>query len=157
MDIYNYLKKDHKKVSALFKKITFATTAKIRKRLFLEIKMLLTLHADPEKNTFYEMLNTANQGKNDVKHGNKEHDEIKKALNKIDKISPKELAKWYIEIGKLIHLVEHHVEDEELNMFENAKKIISQEKANDLVVQMEELKNKMRKSKKFMKDFSDIL
>ncbi len=77
MNNYNYLKKDHKKVSTLFKKILSASSPKVREKIFLEIKKELELHADPEHLTFYKALAKKSKGKDDAKHGDKEHKEIK--------------------------------------------------------------------------------
>jgi hypothetical protein len=51
MDIYAYLKKDHRKVEDLLSKVVKATQAK-RQQLFLDIHKELELHSDPEKETF---------------------------------------------------------------------------------------------------------
>jgi hypothetical protein len=155
MDIYTYLHKDHLKVSKLFKQITASKDQKERETLFLEVKKELELHADPEHDTFYNALSKKPKGKEDAEHGDEEHDEIKKALKFISKISPENESEWLINFGKLVHIVEHHVEDEESKMFEDGKKIISEKKAVELVVEMEALKDKMRASKKFTDAYGD--
>ena len=153
MNIYNYLKKDHRKVSLLFKKIINENNAAKRKTLFLEIKKELELHADPEDKTFYQALKKSSAGREEVEHGEKEHTEIKSALTKLSKISPKDLAKWFVQLGELKHIVEHHVEDEESKMFKEGKKVISAKRANELSIEMEALKEKMKRMKKFKKEF----
>ncbi|MBA2657328.1 MAG: hemerythrin domain-containing protein [Tatlockia sp.] len=155
MDIYTYLHKDHLKVSKLFKEITGSKDQKERERLFLEVKKELELHADPEHETFYKALEKKAKGKEDAEHGTEEHDEIKKALKAISQISPENESEWLINIGKLMHIVEHHVEDEESTMFEDGKKIISEKQAVLLAEEMESLKKKLRASKKFIESYSD--
>lgn len=154
MDIYAYLKKDHKKVSVLFKKIIATKSSKIREQLFLEVKKELELHADPENDTFYKAISKQNQGENDAKHGEKEHKEIKKALAKLSKISHKDTIKWLVQFGELKHIVEHHVEDEEGKMFSDAKKILSHEESVNLATKMDELKKKKQSSATFLKQFA---
>lgn len=56
-----------------------------------------------------------------------------------------------------MHIVEHHVEDEESTMFEDGKKIISEKQAKELVDEMEALKEKMRASKKFLNEYPSEL
>lgn len=150
MDIYTYLHKDHLKVSKLFKQITASKNQAEREQLFLEVQKELELHADPERDTFYKALEKKSKGKEDSEHGIEEHKEIKKALKTISKISSENETEWLIEVGKLMHIVEHHVEDEESTMFEDGKKIITEKKATALVEEMEQLKEKMRRSKKFI-------
>lgn len=155
MDIYTYLHKDHLKVSKLFKEIIASKDQKEREKLFLEVQKELELHADPERDTFYEALEKRVKGKEDAEHGNEEHEEIKKALKTINKIEPENESEWLIHVGKLMHIVEHHVEDEETTMFDDGKKIISDKKAQELVEEMEILKDKMRASKKFIDTYGD--
>ena len=156
MLIYDYLKKDHQKVSALFKKIIAATTGKARELLFLEVKKELELHADPEHNTFYKALSKSTKGMEDAEHGDEEHDEIKDALAKLSRIPVASLSKWLVQFGELKYIVEHHVEDEETKMFKDAKAVISTAEANQLSVEMEELKTKMKASSKFIKQFAKL-
>jgi hemerythrin superfamily protein len=154
MDIYKYLKKDHQKVSQLFKQIIQEEDANKREVLFLEVKKELELHADPEDKTFYKALKKNSKGKKDAEHGEKEHTEIKDALKKLSKISPTETVKWLVQFGELKQIVEHHVEDEEGKMFKDGKKIISAKRAKELAEEMEALKEKMKKIKKFQAEFS---
>lgn len=155
MDIYTYLHKDHLKVSKLFKEITHSKDQKERELLFLEVKKELELHADPEHDTFYNALEKKAKGKEDADHGNEEHDEIKKALKAISNIGPGNESEWLINIGKLIHIVEHHVEDEESTMFKDGKKIISDKQAVLLAEEMDSLKETLRSSKKFIDRYGD--
>jgi hemerythrin superfamily protein len=150
MDIYTYLAKDHKKVSALFKKIILAKTPKERESFFLAVKKELILHADSEHQTFYAALRKDSTGKEDAEHGDKEHDEIKKALAKLSKIPAKETSKWLVQFGELKHMVEHHVRDEETKMFKDAKSSITSKEALQLAADMNNIKNKMMESKKFL-------
>jgi hypothetical protein len=150
MDIYSYLHKDHLKVAKLFKEIIASKNQSERESLFLEVKMELELHSDPERDTFYKALEKKPKGMKDAEHGIDEHNEIKDALKKVSKLGSDQEAEWLINFGKLVHIVEHHVEDEESKMFEDGKKIISTKKAEELVDEMEALKDKMRKSQKFI-------
>ncbi|MBA2709704.1 MAG: hemerythrin domain-containing protein [Tatlockia sp.] len=155
MDIYTYLHKDHLKVSKLFKEITASKNQEERVKLFLEVKKELELHADPENDTFYKALEKKPKGKEDSEHGAHEHQEIKKALKTISKISPDNESEWLINLGKLMHIVEHHVEEEESEMFEDGKKIISDKQAQVLAEEMESLKEKIRSSKKFKETYGE--
>jgi hypothetical protein len=155
MDIYTYLNKDHLKVSKLFKEITASKNQAEREKLFLEVKKELELHADPEHDTFYKALEKKPKGREDAEHGTEEHQEIKKALKAISNVSSENESEWLINLGKLIHIVEHHVADEESTMFEDGKKIISVKQEKLLVEEMEALKEKLRSSKKFIETYGN--
>ncbi len=156
MDIYSYLRKDHRKVSSLFKQIIAEENPEIREELFLQLKLELELHADPENETFYKALSKNKEGKEEAHHGEHEHDEIKRALYKLSKISPTDTAEWFVHLGELKRMVEHHVEEEEHEMFELGKKVISDKQAIELVAQMEDLKEKKANSKIFMNKFAKL-
>ena len=155
MDIYTYLHKDHLKVSKLFKEIIASKNQNEREELFSEVKKELELHADPEHNTFYKALEKKSKGKEDSEHGSEEHNEIKKALKAVSKISSDNESEWLITIGKLMHIVEHHVDDEESTMFEDGKKIISDRQSVILAEEMDSLKETLRSSKKFIDTYGD--
>ncbi|MBA2656496.1 MAG: hemerythrin domain-containing protein [Tatlockia sp.] len=155
MDIYSYLHKDHLKVSKLFKEIIASKNQGEREKLFLEVQKELELHSDPEHDTFYKALEKKAKGKEDAEHGTEEHQKIKKALKAVSKTSSGNESEWLINVGKLMQIVEHHVEDEESTMFEDGKKIISDKQALLLVEEMESLKEKLRSSKKFIEIYGE--
>ncbi len=56
---------------------------------------------------------------------------------------------WLIQFGELKSIVEHHVKEEENEMFPIAKKIISQARAESLTQEVEAEKKKMLLKNKF--------
>ena len=148
MDIYTYIKKDHDKVAALFEKIAGEANATRRQSYFDQIKNELTLHAKSEEATFYEALKKGNKEvKEEEEHAEKEHDEIEKMLAKVSGFASN-TVEWLMACGELKHCVDHHVKDEEGEMFKMAKKIISKEEAEELAVEMDAMKQEMlRKGK----------
>lgn len=142
LDIYGYLKKDHKKVAALFKKVVNAKDMEERFEIFKEINKELTLHADPEKNTFYAAINKTKKSEEEVEHANEEHSEIKALLKKL--LKPNEDDVWLIHFGELKAIVEHHVKEEEEDIFPLAKKILSETRSRSLAEEMETEKQKIK-------------
>ena len=142
MKIYDYIHKDHKKVSALFKKISAAKTAKMKNELYQKIFSELTLHLVSEENTFYLTLEKYSQSEPKVEHGEEEHTEIKQAMNKLKKLSATSID-WLVQFGVLKQLVEHHVNDEETRIWAAAKQVLSSQQENQLTIEMEQYKQKM--------------
>ncbi len=145
MDIYTYLKQDHAKVAELFEKILAAHLQKNKNNFFTELQTELLLHAETEHKTFYNALKNSPELKDKIAHADKEHSEIKEYLDLLNNISP-ESDKWLVKIGELKHSVEHHVEEEENEIFPQAKKILSSEEANELAITMDQLKQKIKKA-----------
>jgi hypothetical protein len=156
MNIYTYLKKDHAKVAKLFKLIIAAEKQKERESIFLQLKQELELHSDPEHSTFYQALKKSSSGAEEAAHGDEEHDKIKKLLTKLSKFPVGSPTQWLVQLGALKYIVEHHVEDEEKTMFPEGEAVISATEAETLAVKMDELKEKMKKSKSFQNKFKKI-
>lgn len=143
MDIYTYLKKDHDKVNDLMKKITEAPTPEDRKELFDMMSADLLLHASTEEQTFYRSLEErgGKQLQDKAEHAEEEHDEIEALIHQLRKSSPEE-SSWLISFGALKHAVEHHVEEEEGEIFDKARKILSDSQAEKLAEEMDMLKKR---------------
>jgi len=142
MDIYNYLKKDHQKVADLMEQVIASKDPAERQSLFETIKLELTLHADTEEQTFYRAIEDATRSKQveeKIEHANHEHDEIREYLEKLS-TTPVTDELWLETFGEFKHSVTHHVEEEEGEIFEKAKKYLSSQEAKDLAKEMDALK-----------------
>ena len=136
MNIYSYLKKDHRKVSDLIKKIIATKNNRTRKNLLFTLKKEILLHAASEEVTFYKTLKKYKSIQKEIGHANKEHQEITNALDKLDDFSIND-DNWLVQLGELKYLIEHHVEEEEQKIFKSARKVLSTNQANNLAKQME--------------------
>src|SRR3989338_8473243 len=139
MDIYDYLKKDHSKVSNLMNKVLSARTPERSEEIFDEIQHELLLHAETEKETFYAALEDEDETEERIEEANEEHEEIKGFMKKLSKMSA-DNGKWMELFGEFKHAVEHHVHEEEERIFPKAKQILSDEEAEQLAEDMDRLK-----------------
>lgn len=149
MDIYNYLKKDHRKVADLMEQVVAASDPAQREELFIQIKQELTLHADTEEVTFYKAIDDATRSSNvheKMEHANEEHDEVREYLDRLSGMQAED-EQWLEVFGELKHAVTHHVEEEENEIFEKAKKYLTDKEAKELALQMDALKQKKMSGK----------
>ena len=147
MDIYKYLKKDHDKVADLMEQVISTKDLTERQSIFETIKLELSLHADTEEQTFYKAIDDATRSKaveEKVEHANEEHDEIREYLAKLTS-TPLTDELWIETFGEFKHSVTHHVEEEEGEIFEKAKKYLSHEDAVQLAKDMDVLKKQAKK------------
>lgn len=142
MNIYNYLKKDHRAVDEIFEKILSTKSSKKRESLFEEVANELLLHIETENATFYNALREHTETYEKIEHAEKEHEEVKEYIARIRGVSV-ENEKWMELFGEFKHSVTHHVEEEEGDIFEEAKKVLSTEEANELAKDMDALKNEL--------------
>lgn len=142
MDIYTYLKKDHKKVADLMEQVVSADSAAQRQSLFEQIKLELTLHAETEEQTFYAAILKQTRSKaveEKMDHADHEHDEIKDYLEKLSTL-PVESDAWHFTFGEFKQSVTHHVHEEEGEVFEKARQYLSDAEAKALAKEMDSLK-----------------
>ena len=143
MDAYQMLMKDHRNVDDLFEKIEKTDDGQHREReqLFAKLREELELHTEIEERLFYPEMKKHPGTKELAGEALEEHGEVKRLLKELAKLSPGE-EHWSDMIEELDHAVEHHVREEEEQMFPAARKEISEARADELGRQIEEMKQK---------------
>ena len=145
MNAFQLLKEDHKKVSGLFEQIepTTERAEKSRTELFAKLKEELDIHARIEETIFYPSIKRAAETRDIVLEGFEEHHVIKMLLKELEAI-PVDTEQWTAKFKVLQENVEHHVEEEEGEMFQKARDVLSEEQINQLGVQLEEMKKQLQ-------------
>lgn len=142
MDIYEYLKLDHKKVNKLFDLYESEVNNQNKMNIIAMFTKELLIHADSEAATFYKALEKDLHSKNQALHGEEEHEDIKAKLREISKFD-KVNGALDEKVRELRKLVEHHVSDEEGKIFKAAKQVLSNDDALRLKEQMHYYKYKL--------------
>ncbi|MGH6875858.1 MAG: hemerythrin domain-containing protein [Rhizomicrobium sp.] len=145
-DAIALLKAGHAAVKALFEK-----EGKLKKRdderkasLFNQIKAALEVHAIIEEEIFYPAVKKARSEhvKDEVREGYEEHKQIKGLLAQISSITPADET-YDMKIKVLKEDVEHHVKDEEGEMFPDAKRFLGESRLIELGVHLEARKHQL--------------
>ncbi|MBN9230013.1 MAG: hemerythrin domain-containing protein [Legionella sp.] len=144
MNIYDYLKWDHQYVSQLFKQLDKAPTFLRKQQIMTLIAEELMVHAQTEEATFYAALCQCAHSEGQALHGIKEHEEIKEKIFFILKLQARE-DEWLKQVHELKNLVEHHVHEEENQVFKLAQKELDEFTAYALKEHMHYLKPKYKK------------
>lgn len=142
MDIYDYLKMDHDHVQKLFKQFENTKSSDRQVQIITMVAQELLVHAKSEQETFYKALEPHFEARSEVLHGRKEHAEIEEQIIVILD-SNKKGPDWYKKVEKLKEIVNHHVKDEEGNIFKQAKKVLSDKEAYVLKERMHYLKQNL--------------
>jgi hemerythrin superfamily protein len=145
MNAFQLLKEDHQKVSGLFQQIepTTERAEKTRTELFAQLKQELDVHAKIEESIFYPAIKQAAETREIVLEGFEEHHVIKMLLKELDSM-PVDTEQWTAKFKVLKENVEHHVEEEEGEMFQKAREVLSEDDVNRLGAQMEEMKKQLK-------------
>ncbi len=145
MDAFELLKQDHEKVSGIFEKLepTTERAVKTREELFTQLKQELDVHAEIEEQIFYPAIKDADETHDITLEAFEEHAVVKHLLAELDAES-KETEEWGAKLTVLKENVEHHVEEEEGEMFPKAKKVLSSEQIEELGTRMEQAKQQLK-------------
>lgn len=132
MDIYSRLKKDHDKQRELGARIceTHGDSDE-RKSLWDQYKIELEAHASAEEQTFYAELMSHPEASDQTRHSVAEHKEAADLVEEIDGMDMSSPG-WLTKFKQLQHDVEHHVDEEEDDVFPLAQRNIDEAKAVEL-------------------------
>jgi hemerythrin-like domain-containing protein len=128
-DILDTLKQEHRDVAEMLDKLVESESAAERKKLLTSIKNALVPHLRAEEKIVYDAI-LALKGKEQQIHGKEgyiEHNLGDKMLTELGKISDAMSAEFSAAAKVLKELVEHHVEEEENNIWADVEGNFSDE------------------------------
>jgi hemerythrin superfamily protein len=144
MDGLELLKQDHQAVKDLFDQIGDAEDGKQRKKLFDQIDTQLNIHAHIEETVFYPEMQKIDELKDMVEEALEEHQEVKTLLEEIEGRDP-EGDQFIASLEELMENVEHHVAEEEDEMFPKVRERCDQATLDRLGDQLESAKGKQQR------------
>jgi iron-sulfur cluster repair protein YtfE (RIC family) len=147
MNAFELLKADHKKVSGIFEELEPTTNraTKTRQELFTELKNELDVHAQIEEQILYPALKDAEPTHEITLEAYEEHHVVKQLLTELAAM-PVDSDEWSAKLKVLQENVEHHVEEEEDEMFKKAKEVLSSEQIDALGARLQAAKQEKQKA-----------
>jgi hemerythrin-like domain-containing protein len=147
MNAFTLLKTDHKKVAGILEKLDSTTERgiKTREELFTQLKTELDVHARIEETIFYPALEKADETRDITLEAFEEHRLVKQLLNELQSLA-KDEEQWTAKFTVLKEQIEHHVEEEEGEMFKDARKVLSEKDIETLGTRMEKAKAEQLKA-----------
>lgn len=145
MDIYKALKKDHEEVKNMLEQLSDTTerAVKTRQQMLQRLREELTAHSRAEEEVFYSALRENDETRSDVLEGEQEHHMVDVLLQELSELDVSD-ERWTAKMTVLKEQVEHHVEEEEGELFSEAKKVLSKEQAAQLAEAFEQHKQQHR-------------
>jgi hemerythrin superfamily protein len=118
------LKRQHRQVKSLFKQVEKTDAAGERRRLMDEIGKRLQIHTTIEEEIFYPAVRGLGTRKAEemIDEALEEHHVVDLVLHELPTIDPGD-DRFAAKMTVLAELVEHHVEEEESEMFKVAQKL----------------------------------
>lgn len=140
LNALDLIKDDHERLKKMFKRALETEDPGARGDLLQQIRAELVAHERMEEDIFYPALRGASEKAKDiVLEGYEEHHVIDLILDEMFNV-PEDTDQWNAKLNVLHENLEHHIEEEEGEMFKRARKAMSDET-------LQELGRKMRKAR----------
>ena len=141
MDAIALLKADHDKVKRLLSDLETTTErgVKTRAELFATIKGELTIHETIEEEIFYPALKSHPKAKDVVLEGYQEHHVVDLLMGELEGMDVSD-ERWGAKATVMKENIEHHIEEEEGDMFKKARQVFDRQELEDLGERMAERK-----------------
>ena len=132
------LKRDHQTISGLFRDLErlAADDPRGRRELLARVRSEIEIHVRLEEELFYPELAKVEEAEDLVREARTEHDLVKDLLAEIGRMRSDD-PDYAAKIAVLRENVEHHVEEEESEIFPLAKRHLSGERLEKIADQIE--------------------
>lgn len=127
--IYDLLKKDHKEVKKLFKQIL--EECKPDEATYKQIRNALQVHMRGEEEYFYPAIKDGEDARILSNEAVVEHNSAKMLMDEIDNTAEDD-EMWLPRVKVLSEMIDHHVEDEEGDLFDEAKKLLDESQEQEI-------------------------
>ena len=144
MDAVKLLKDDHEKVKKILNDLDSTTErgVKTRQQLFAKVKQELEVHEAIEEEIFYPALKEHPKMKDLVLEAYEEHHVVDTVMAEIRDV-PFDDETWGAKLTVMKENVEHHIEEEEDEMFKQARQVFSKEELVQLGDRMQARKDEL--------------
>jgi Hemerythrin HHE cation binding domain len=143
MDAIALLKADHDKVKKMLAEGERTTERgeKTRTELFATLKGEMIVHERIEEEIFYPTLKEHPRAKDIVLEGYEEHHVVDEIMGELEATDVTDET-WGAKFKVMKENIEHHIEEEEGEMFKQARAVFDREELEELGTRMEELKRR---------------
>jgi len=132
--LFDMLKQDHKEVTGMLEQ---AIESKDPSQ-FPKVKKMLEVHMEGEEKFFYPILR--NKDKEGMLEAYEEHSVGKRLLSEIEGTQSGN-ERCIPRIKVLKDVLDHHIEEEESEIFDEAREVLNDQQEQKIVQQIEELKS----------------
>jgi hemerythrin-like domain-containing protein len=140
------LEKEHVEVQEILEKLknTSGKAVKSKEDLFMKLKQELIPHMKGEEKHFYPLLLKKKEGKEIGLEALEEHHVAEMILKELDSLSKSDET-WNAKISVFAEIVKHHIEEEEEEVFDKAKDLLTDDELNKIMSSFTSEKEKVKK------------
>lgn len=139
MQIFQLLKSDHAEVKKMLQKITETGGMKTRQKLFGALEEALVAHTRAEQQVFYRTLEDYDETADMALEAEVEHEIVDRLLADLSNMDV-DPERWSAKCKVLRELVEHHIKEEESEMFRLARKVLDRKQIQELGERFQSIK-----------------
>jgi hypothetical protein len=147
VDGITLLKDDHDKVKKMLGELDETTerAVKTREELFTKIKAELVIHEAIEEEIFYPAMKQHAEAKEIVLEAYEEHNVVDMVMGEIEQ-TPFDDETWKAKFTVMKENLEHHIEEEEGEMFEQARDLFDKDALEQLGERMHARKQELQRA-----------
>ncbi|HET7587138.1 MAG TPA: hemerythrin domain-containing protein [Gammaproteobacteria bacterium] len=148
-DIYEVLKKVHSEAREILDKLVDSDESdeKMRREKGHLVAIEVIAHHEAESKCFYKRLEKYDGIKNHIREHQQEHEQANEMLREWMQIEPTD-AQWLPMLKDIKKELEHHIEDEENELFPQAQELLSEDQAEKIA---EEFQHEMHDREEHLK------
>jgi hemerythrin-like domain-containing protein len=141
VDALRLLKEDHDKVKGMLKRLDETTerAEKTRTELLAELKQELEVHETIEEEVLYPELKEYAKMKDIVLEAYEEHHVVDSIMGELED-TPVDDETWAAKLTVMKENLEHHIEEEEDEMFKQARQVMDEGELGEMGERMAERK-----------------
>jgi polyhydroxyalkanoate synthesis regulator phasin len=141
MDAIRLLKDDHDRVKKMLAdgEQTTERAEKTRSEVFAKIKEEMLVHERIEEEIFYPALKDHPRAREIVLEGYEEHHVVDEIMGELEQTDVTD-EHWGAKFKVMKENIEHHIEEEEGEMFQQARRVFSDAELEELGARMMDLK-----------------
>jgi hypothetical protein len=139
MNALELMHKDHEEIKEMLGSVDDVRSAGGREHLLDKIRNELVAHERMEEEVFYPALKSHKKARDIVLEGLEEHHVVDVILDELLEVPP-ETELWAAKMKVLKENVEHHIKEEEGEMFRKARAVLERDELEELGRRMEKVK-----------------
>ena len=149
MNAIELLKADHVKVKSILAQLSESTDRAIKKRteLLEKLEMEISIHTRLEEEILYPAFKEAGSKEQDIMYfeAKEEHRTVDSLVLPDLKLTDPSTPEFAGRVKVVKELLEHHIEEEESEMFPQARKLLGKAQLEELGAEMEAMKTAHKK------------
>jgi Hemerythrin HHE cation binding domain len=147
LDVLTLLKEDHDRIKKILEdgESTTERGEKTRTELFDRLKTILTAHEAMEEEVLYPALKAHPKAKELTLEAYEEHHVVDLVMEELER-TPVTDEQWGAKFTVAKENIEHHIEEEEGEMFKKARTILDKARLLELGARMQAMKQRARKA-----------